>query len=85
MTYDAIIIGPGLGGLSCGAYLAKKGWKVLILEKHSKPGGYATSFKRGDFNFNASLHMINGVGKGQNMYRFLEDCGVAGSIEFLKL
>jgi all-trans-retinol 13,14-reductase len=85
MLYDAIIIGSGLGGLSCGAYLAKNGWKVLVLEKHSLPGGYATSFKRGGFTFDAALHMINGVGKGQNMYKFLEWCGVGDKIEFLKL
>jgi prolycopene isomerase len=83
--YDAVIIGSGLGGLSCGAYLAKNGWKVLVLEKHSLPGGYATSFKRGRFTFDAALHMINGVGKGQNTYKFLEWCGVGDKIEFLKL
>jgi phytoene dehydrogenase-like protein len=85
MVYDAIIIGSGLGGLSCGAYLAKNGWKVLVLEKHSLPGGYATSFKRGSFTFDVALHIINGVGKGQNTYKFLEWCGVGDKIEFLKL
>ncbi len=83
--YDAIIIGSGLGGLSCGAYLAKNGLKVLILEKHTTPGGYATSFRRGVYTFDSTLHMIAGVGKGQDMYRFLEWCGVADEIEFLKL
>jgi len=85
MGYDAIIIGSGLGGLSCGAYLAKNGWKVLVLEKHSLPGGYATSFKRGSFTFDVALHMINGAGKGQNTYKFLEWCGVGDKIEFQKL
>lgn len=85
MVYDTIIIGSGLGGLSCGAYLAKNGWKVLVLEKHSLPGGYATSFKRGGFTFDAALHVINGVGKDQNIYKFLEWCGVGDKIEFLKL
>jgi len=85
MVYDAIIIGSGLGGLSCGAYLAKNGWKVLVLEKHRLPGGYATSFKRGSFTFDVALHMINGVGEGQNTYKFLDWCGVGDKIEFLKL
>jgi len=85
MEYDAIIIGSGLGGLSCAAYLARNGWKVLLLEKHSIPGGYATNFKRGDFIFDVSLHMMDGVGKGQNMYKFLDQCGVGEKIEFSKL
>ena len=84
-TYDAIIIGSELGGLSCAAYLAMHGQKVLVLEKDSVPGGYATSFRRGDYTFDSTLHMIAGVGKGQYMYRFFEWCGVADSIEFLKL
>ena len=71
-TYDAIIIGSELGGLSCAAYLAMHGQKVLVLEKDSVPGGYATSFRRGDYTFDSTLHMIAGVGKGQYMYRFFE-------------
>ncbi len=55
--YDAIIIGAGLGGLSCGAAFARQGFRPLVLEKHVKPGGYATTFKRpGGFIFDASLH-----------------------------
>ena len=84
-NYDAIIIGSGLGGLSCAAYLAKNGKKVLVLEKHNIPGGYATSFRRGAYTFDAGLHMIDGVGKGQNMAKFFELCGVADSIDFLKI
>jgi prolycopene isomerase len=75
--FDAIVIGSGLGGLSCGAYLAKNGRKVLILEKHSMPGGYATNFRRGDFVFDSTLHMVDGVGKGQTMRKFLEQCNVS--------
>lgn len=55
--YDAIIIGAGLGGLSCGAAFARQGYKTLVLEQHRVPGGYASSFKRpGGFTFDASLH-----------------------------
>jgi all-trans-retinol 13,14-reductase len=85
IIYDAIIIGSGLGGLSCGAYLAKNCRKVLILEKHSAPGGYATSFRKGAYNFNTTLHMIDGVGKGQTMAKYFEHCGIVDQIEFFKL
>jgi phytoene dehydrogenase-like protein len=55
--FDAVIVGAGLGGLSCGAAFARQGFKTLILEKHDKPGGYATTFRRpGGFVFDASLH-----------------------------
>ena len=55
-VYDAIIIGAGLGGLSCGAAFARQGFKVLVLEQHRIPGGYATAFKRRGFTFDVSLH-----------------------------
>ncbi|MBW4443708.1 MAG: NAD(P)/FAD-dependent oxidoreductase [Plectolyngbya sp. WJT66-NPBG17] len=42
-TYDAIIIGAGHNGLTCAAYLLKAGYKVLLLEKRSVPGGAATT------------------------------------------
>ena len=49
--WDVIVIGAGNGGLSSAVTFAKEGKKVLILEKHNVPGGYATSFKRGRFEF----------------------------------
>ncbi len=55
--FDAVIVGAGLGGLSCGAAFARQGFKTLVLEKHDKPGGYATTFRRpGGFVFDVSLH-----------------------------
>ena len=55
--YDAVIVGSGLGGLSCAAAFARQGFEVLVLEQHDKPGGYATAFQRpGGFNFDVSLH-----------------------------
>ncbi|MBZ5575348.1 MAG: NAD(P)/FAD-dependent oxidoreductase [Acidobacteriia bacterium] len=55
--FDAAIIGSGLGGLSCAAAFARKGYRPLVLEQHDKPGGYATAFSRpGGFVFDVSLH-----------------------------
>ncbi len=56
-VWDAVIIGAGLGGLSCAVGFARQGFKPLVLEQHSIPGGYATTFKRpGGFVFDVSLH-----------------------------
>ena len=38
-TYDAIIVGAGHNGLTCAAYLAKAGRKVLVLERRYLIGG----------------------------------------------
>ncbi len=63
-TYDAVIIGAGMSGLVCGCYLAKAGMKVLIVEKHNKPGGYCTSFRRQGFTFDAAAHSMGGCKHG---------------------
>jgi len=61
-NYDVIIIGAGNGGLVAAAVMAKAGYKTLLLEKHNIPGGCATSFRRGRFEFEPSLHELCGVG-----------------------
>lgn len=57
--YDAIIIGSGLGGLTCGATLAKEGKKVLVLEQHNLIGGCATCFPRKGAMIDAGLHEMD--------------------------
>ena len=55
--YDAIIVGGGHNGLTCGAYLAKAGKKVLVLERKGIVGGAAVTeefspgFKASTYSF----------------------------------
>jgi phytoene dehydrogenase-like protein len=60
--YDCVVIGAGNGGLGAAAQLATRGAKVLLLEQHHSPGGFATSFVRGRFEFEASLHAFADIG-----------------------
>src|SRR4029453_1248596 len=43
MKYDAIVIGGGHNGLTCAAYLARAGRKVLVLERRHLLGGAAVT------------------------------------------
>ncbi|MHB8808517.1 MAG: phytoene desaturase family protein [Desulfobulbaceae bacterium] len=54
--YDVIVIGSGLGGLTCANRLATAGHTVLLLEHHVQLGGLATWFKRKGHIFDVSLH-----------------------------
>ena len=63
--YDLIVIGAGNGGLMTACRASKLGLKVLVIERHNLPGGAASSFVRGRFEFDASLHEVPYFGKGE--------------------
>ncbi len=84
-NYPTVIIGSGLGGLCCGAYLSKFGIPVTVVEQHDIPGGYATSFDRagGKFTFEVSLH---GTSIHDNAAaRSLKDLGVLEKLQLIEL
>ena len=63
---DVVVIGAGGGGLGAAASLAKAGVDVVVLEKQYKVGGYMTRFTRGDYNFEVSLHGLDGMDESTN-------------------
>jgi phytoene dehydrogenase-like protein len=72
MQYDAIVIGAGMSGLAAGIRLAMFDKKVLILEKHSIPGGLNSYYQRRNFDrggirqFDVGLHALtNFIKKGE--------------------
>lgn len=76
--YDVIVVGGGNGGLMAAALTAKEGYKTLLLEKHNIPGGSASSFRRGRFEFEPSLHELCSVGtkeKPNEIYNLFEKVG----------
>ena len=87
-SYDAVVIGAGNGGLTASAALAQKGLKVLLLERHNIPGGCATSFCRGRFEFEVALHQLSGLGTPEKpgpLRLALGSLGVLEDLEFVEM
>jgi all-trans-retinol 13,14-reductase len=60
-TFDYIIIGSGLSGVSLAAILAKEGKRCLVLERHYTPGGFTHTFKRRDYEWDVGVHYVGQV------------------------
>jgi len=57
-SYDVVVIGAGLAGLTAGALLAHAGKGVLVVEADELPGGYAHALHHGDYTFDRADHLI---------------------------
>jgi len=62
VTYDAIIVGSGMGGLATAAQMVSQGAKVLVLEKYVIPGGSAGWYEREGYTFDVGSSMMFGFG-----------------------
>ncbi len=83
--YDVVIVGAGLGGLSCGAYLSHNGLRTLIVDKNPFLGGYCSVFKRGEFTFHAGPEGIIGLGEEGFLTHRLRELRVEKDIEFIRI
>ncbi len=63
-SWDAIVIGSGMGGMACAAALAKYGARVLIFEQHYVAGGFTHTFTRKGFKWDVGVHCIGEMGQG---------------------
>lgn len=60
--YHTIVVGGGMAGLTCAAYLAKAGRSVLLIEKNRECGGLVNTFSRNGFQFEAGIRALENAG-----------------------
>ncbi|MGD8328046.1 MAG: NAD(P)/FAD-dependent oxidoreductase [Acidobacteriota bacterium] len=76
-AYDAVVIGSGVGGLTCANLLVRQGLRVLLVEQHYRLGGYCSTFKRAGYVFDAATHFYPLLGNPDTITgKVLADLGV---------
>jgi phytoene dehydrogenase-like protein len=82
-SYDVIVIGAGLAGLSSAGLLARSDLKVLLVDRQDGPGGYAKGFRRGPYTFDPAVHWTAQGGPNQLYESTLRYLGVDHLCRFL--
>ena len=77
---DVVIIGSGLGGLTCAYILQKNGYNVTVLEQGAQPGGCLQCFSRKGVKFETGMHFIGSAAPGQTMYRLMKYFGLIDTV-----
>jgi all-trans-retinol 13,14-reductase len=84
--FDAIVVGSGLGGLVCAAYLAVGGLRVLTLEQHDVAGGNSHVFRRRRaYEFDVGVHYLGDCGPDGVIPAILNGLGLAGRVRFREM
>lgn len=86
--WDAIFVGAGITSLACAAMLVKRdpSARLLLIDKHIVPGGYATTFVRPrvDATFDCSLHKLSGMNEQGNLLRMLRSLGLEAALGLVR-
>lgn len=78
---DCIIIGGGIGGLFSGAFLARNGMNVTVLEKNAIIGGGLQCFHRKGKIFETGMHVMGGFGENGNLHKICRYLGIYDSLD----
>lgn len=62
-TYDAVIIGGGISGLTAAALFVNAGASVVVLERHTIAGGCASFYQRDRYRFDVGATLVGGFGE----------------------
>ncbi|MBI3117747.1 MAG: NAD(P)/FAD-dependent oxidoreductase [Candidatus Hydrogenedentes bacterium] len=81
-SYDAILIGSGIGSLTTAAILAKAGQRVLVLERHYEPGGFMQTFRRKGYEWDVGIHYVGMVHRPHSLERRLFDYISEGRLQW---
>ncbi|MES2098059.1 MAG: NAD(P)/FAD-dependent oxidoreductase [Pseudomonadota bacterium] len=78
-----VIVGAGVAGLCAAVYARESGIEVDLIEQHDRPGGLATRWQRGDYEFETCLHWLLGSAPSGQLHAMWREVCDIDSLEFL--
>jgi phytoene desaturase len=82
MAKSVIIVGAGLGGLATALRLAKKGYRVEIIEKNDNAGGRVNQLKKDGFTFDTGPSFFS---MSYEFKEFAKDCNIKMPFKYFEL
>jgi C-3',4' desaturase CrtD len=84
-VYEVIVAGGGMASLSAAVLLARKGLKVLVLERNYLPGGCASSYWRKGYVFESGATTLVGLGDGMPLQRVMDEADIRFDARMLEV
>ncbi len=75
-----VLVGAGIGGVTAAALLARRGYKVTLIEEQAYPGGCAATFERQGFRFDAGATVGCGFHLKGPLARLGDELDIAWSL-----
>lgn len=82
MSKKVLVVGAGLGGLAAALRLAKKGYRVEIVEKNNQAGGRLNQIRKDGFTFDTGPSFFSMT---YEFDEFARDCGIELPFKFVEL
>jgi all-trans-retinol 13,14-reductase len=85
MSKEVVLIGGGLGGLVSASLLSKEGYKVTVLERHSRIGGGLHCFKRYGKTFETGIHYVSGFQEDGVLRKIFTYLGIFDKLDIMPM
>lgn len=82
---SVVIIGAGLAGLSTGCFAQMNGYRSRIFEHHTRPGGVAAAWPKGEYLIDGGIHFVMGHKPGTGLHRLYRQLGILPAVQVVDM
>ena len=78
------VVGAGIGGMAAAYDLCRAGKNVVIFEKEPTPGGLASGFKEGGWNWSLEKYYHHWFQSDSSMLDLIQELGLEDKLRFYR-